>query len=832
MFSKIIKNKYTKYVLAGAIAALLVFVYANYVTEAARPSTATAGNLSQYNNSTSTPAGNGAFYNNSTINFKATTTDPDKNSLAMYFNLASTSGTLLSATTTPANPCQTYTAYASCASKVWMNSTASTSTWYRPDFPYRAKFIVQTAGVGGSLTNFPIYLDLARFGGANGFWSHTKRNSDGGDIVITNSTGTRLPVEVVSLSTSTRAGEVWFRADAISSTSPITFYMYYGSSTASQPASSTTYGARSVWSNSYLAVYHLATDNFKDSTGNYNGTNVGTTNTTGKLGVAKNFSGTAQAISLADIDVTTGATYSAWVNHGTLVNYAKIIAKTQTTAVAPYTIFNLGVDASANKLGHAEMASAGTAYHAYTTTVLPTTFSYVAGTFDGQNLRAYYNGAVQGTTPRVGTIDTNNDPTQIGRSYFGGATTEYWTGVIDEARIASVARSGKWLLTEYNNQNSPGTFFGTTTEQTFASPHKFVKITGVPDNGYKWQVLGCDWEGCSTNWTAFNGTTPNFTVDTTKPTNPATLTLSKKNDSSITLNLGATSTDTNFYQYKIYYKAGSSGVAETDTAFGSSTSPGDATFTNSNFSRHTTTTITGLAANTAYVFRIWAYDKAGNKASSSGEYSTATKNFPAIASGLNQYKADGTTVITNDTWVMQDEIYLTATSTDPDSDAITLYYQLATTSGTYLTATTTPAGACSSGTTYAACPARVWQTLSQTKKVDLKTVADGQYKWQVLACDADGCARNWKTFNDTVPNIKIDTLAPSAPNPLTRLASTTVSIKLGFPAAVTEGNFYQYKIFYRLGSTTPIHETDSLWGSSSDANLSSRTFNGKSSTTV
>ncbi|MDD4902026.1 MAG: DUF2341 domain-containing protein [Patescibacteria group bacterium] len=566
--------------------------------------------LIQYKQSTSTVLTSGAWTTSNTVNLWATSTSAT--SFSLYYELLDNANTFTVATSVPATFCYSGTTFASCAGKIWTNN-AITGGWYSKGYQYRTPIVVQSSQIAGALTNFPVYLDMARLGTTNDFWGHTKRNSDGGDIVITNSTGTRMPVEIVSLATSTYSGEVWFRADSISSSSNYTFYLYYGSSTASQPASSTTYGARSVWSNSYLAVYHLATDNFKDSTGNYNGTNVGTTNTTGKLGVAKNFSGTAQAINLADIDVTTGATYSAWATRGTLVNYAKIIAKTQTSAVAPYAIFNLGVDASANKLLHAEVDSGGTAYHAYSTTVLPTTFSYVAGTYDGLNLRAYYNGAVQGTTPHTGTIVTNNDPTQIGRSYFGGATTEYWTGIIDEARIASVARSGKWLLTEYNNQNSPGTFYSTSTEQYYLTPvNKAAMITLIPDSSYKWHALACNSGGCSP-WAPYNLSTPNFRIDTIAPTAPGQLSLVSRKTTSITLGFGSPSYEANFSQYKIFYKQGTSGVKESDTLFGSSS---DSSLGYLNYNGVPSITIDGLTANTQYVFNIWAYDQAGNKSSS------------------------------------------------------------------------------------------------------------------------------------------------------------------------------------------------------------------------
>jgi hypothetical protein len=43
---------------------------------------------------------------------------------------------------------------------------------------------------------------------------------------------------------------------------------------------------------------------------------------------------------------------------------------------------------------------------------------------------------------------------------FGTADngTQAYTGLMDEMRVSSIARSADWIKTEYNNQSSPATF--------------------------------------------------------------------------------------------------------------------------------------------------------------------------------------------------------------------------------------------------------------------------------------------------------------------------------------------------------------------------------------
>lgn len=46
-----------------------------------------------------------------------------------------------------------------------------------------------------------------------------------------------------------------------------------------------------------------------------------------------------------------------------------------------------------------------------------------------------------------------------------GGVTQNATGQIDEVRISATARSGNWIKTEYNNQNSPGTFYSVGAQE-------------------------------------------------------------------------------------------------------------------------------------------------------------------------------------------------------------------------------------------------------------------------------------------------------------------------------------------------------------------------------
>jgi hypothetical protein len=82
--------------------------------------------------------------------------------------------------------------------------------------------------------------------------------------------------------------------------------------------------------------------------------------------------------------------------------------------------------------------------------ILVLTYDSTAG------LVGYVNAASDGTATPNGNVQTGTSPFYIGQDPVTAGLL--WNGMIDEVHVASVARSANWITTEYNNQNSPGTF--------------------------------------------------------------------------------------------------------------------------------------------------------------------------------------------------------------------------------------------------------------------------------------------------------------------------------------------------------------------------------------
>lgn len=373
--------------------------------------------------------------------------------------------------------------------------------------------------------------------------------------------------------------------------------------------------------------------------------------------------------------------------------------------------------------------------------------------------------------------------------------------------------------------------FGTTT-----------LITGLPDNysstsSYKWQVLACDNGNLCSDWSTF-GAAPNFKVDATAPTVPGWLRYFSKTPTSLTLQLGTTSTETNFSEYVIYYKKATSSVKETDIAWSSSS---DANLVSRTFAGATSTTIINLSANSTYVFNIWAYDIAGNKASSTIELVASTSNSftepvsTLISAGqvtngsgaVNlvftaddadnddtlrakiQYEAGVGCLFTSSTSAIMDtsDASTVANYGDPKIDN-SLAYQVGSSTGWILT---------SFGQNGVDTQ---WQSASNLPNTEgwycvRLTVNDG-----VAAGDHDQLTPSTRT-------VFIDNIKPATPGDLSSPTAGNTSIVVKYGTTSSDNQFNRYRMYY--STTSPVTEADLEW---SDADFLAANFLGGTSTTI
>lgn len=331
--------------------------------------------------------------------------------------------------------------------------------------------------------------------------------------------------------------------------------------------------------------------------------------------------------------------------------------------------------------------------------------------------------------------------------------------------------------------------------------------------------------------------TTTLTLDNINPTAPGALSYNAKTGTSITLNYGATTTESNFYEYIIYYKEyDGTDPDEGDSIHGSST---DINLSNILFNDEATTTISGLTAGTVYSFSIWAIDDYGNKASSS-RVDIVANDLPIGNFNLESIgqKTDGSNVI--DVSISVDDNnddYCTAKLeyTSADCDFTTpLDPSLDETAGNI----STDVGIVTIENDYD------YQIGTGSNKI-ITLVGENNvnFDWLIYLdeplADTDFCIR--LTVNDgyddqlvsTTTIVTVDNFAPTAPGDLSIGSITTSSVQLifdtdTFATDTNEPTVNAYKIFYKEG-TSGVSESDSEFDISA---LDSYDYSGATSTIV
>ena len=339
-----------------------------------------------------------------------------------------------------------------------------TTPWIEDlSFQYRRVFTIDADNVPGSsnLADFAVMISLnATQGFGTIMQSHI--NNDGSDLRFADNLGNLLSYEIEQYDEDINQMLVWVKSNStgISSSIDTSIYMYYGNSAATSTADSA-----SVWNNGYEAVYHMngtatGSNTVRDSTSNANhGNIVGTISlgsAGGKLGTAIDFPGTAtNRVNIGANTFPTGTsnrTISAWietdsitgghaysVSYGSaVINQAMFLGQNSQTLAAG----GFGNDLSQNNFWTVN------------------NYQLVTLTFNGTITNLYVGGipVISDAKPWV-TGDT--DTAYIGSQING---VEFWDGHIDEVRISNQVLSADWLRTEFNNQNSPSTFYDISDE--------------------------------------------------------------------------------------------------------------------------------------------------------------------------------------------------------------------------------------------------------------------------------------------------------------------------------------------------------------------------------
>ena len=394
-----------------------------------------------------------------------------------------------------------------------------------PTAEYRAVHALQINNVyiNSDLSNFLAYLDLSIMPAS--FWNSLQR-TDGGDIRMFMSDGTRIPMYIHKIDTVSKTGYMFTRIPNVYATSSNILHLKSGNSSLTIPAVTDPYGRNATFQD-HRVFYDFENDpssaspQLVDLTGNGNdGTSAGTMTSSdlvsGKIGNAWDFDGVndyADAGTPSYMSDTQGA-ISLWVkinavlsadgaqaifgigdtNVGSYPPYLWITLRRHPSYGTTNTYFDISSRISGNS--SSEDSAAATDFPI----VVGNTY-YVVVSADGVNSYIYVNGIASTLTSYIGTGNVN----WIGALSMSGA----------RASISDIFFSNSWLsknskitpsLTgvkgtlpsadrvsaEYNNQNDPASFY-TITDIT---PQKSIFFgapstpRSMPSNGIQsaWSV--------------------------------------------------------------------------------------------------------------------------------------------------------------------------------------------------------------------------------------------------------------------------------------------------------------------------------------------------------
>jgi RHS repeat-associated protein len=309
-----------------------------------------------------------------------------------------------------------------------------------------------------TLVNFPVVISNTDADFKTTTYGGYVASSTGADIFFTSADGSsKLNHEIESYTSTTGALTAWVQLPTVPTSTDTLLYMYYGNA-----SSTNQQNKAATWDTNTKGVWHFNNSLLDSTTNTNNGTNFGSTNLpSGKIADARSFTGVWDRMTVTrsvTLEPSTQITLSTWMNQsGSQPNYAKPLWYGQNIA-NPWGSYGFYVDANSDMATNFTLSSATTSFGTGPAMFTTSTWQYLVGTYDGAKLRVYLDGNL--ITSSTATFKIGNYNATSGFS-FGTSWNQDadWNGSLDEVRVASTTRSSDWIKTEYNNQNSPSTFY-------------------------------------------------------------------------------------------------------------------------------------------------------------------------------------------------------------------------------------------------------------------------------------------------------------------------------------------------------------------------------------
>ena len=319
-------------------------------------------------------------------------------------------------------------------------------------------------------TSFPVLISITNANLKTTGNGGKVTSSSGFDIIPTSSPGvSQLNCESKLYVASTGQIIIWANVATVSHTADTQFYLLFGNSA----VTTTQCAATATWDANFIAVYHFdnsleLTDSTSDAytLSNLQGGNAPCAvtcpaSTTGQIGNGVSYPGTNGF--LAKISGVTSFTFpftlQCWVNGG-LTAEGAVFSYNSGSSNNGYRLDFLTNITSLSP----QYVRGGIAVTSYNSITFPTsTWSLIALTANsaGTTVIGYVGTGGSFTSQTQTGVGNTLNNTPLNQVFLGSRDNvplATWMGSADECRFSNLDRSSDWLNTEYNNENSPGTF--------------------------------------------------------------------------------------------------------------------------------------------------------------------------------------------------------------------------------------------------------------------------------------------------------------------------------------------------------------------------------------
>jgi len=319
----------------------------------------------------------------------------------------------------------------------------------------------------GALTAFPVLISVtdAALGAI--------ASADGSDLVFT-AADAITPLERELESYSSGQLVAWVKIPSLSATIDTKIYVYYGNANA--PASS----PELVWTEKYVAVYHLHQDpgpgtagDIRDATANHrDGTaepGMEPANSmAGQIGRALELDGVTDFIDVPAVtDMGNAFTISVWMNLANVGQIRSLLSNSSDGSNTDGFRFFVNTNGMADRRIRFETGNGGASDSAVTgaNAITSGQWAHVVAIVDrGQSTATI---VVNGAIANAGDLSIRNDFQTTSDFELGRMeSNNQFAGLLDEIEVASTTRPLQWIQTAFNNQSAPASFHVFGAEET------------------------------------------------------------------------------------------------------------------------------------------------------------------------------------------------------------------------------------------------------------------------------------------------------------------------------------------------------------------------------